>query len=572
MAEKKWVENKYSDEEFSNIMSRSSFTRPIVAALAGRNVQADDLDCYCNATLKNLSSPYRIPGTEKASKRIWEAIKNDEDILIHGDFDVDGITASAVLSWILTQNGANVSTFIPHRIDTGYGFTPDSLHLSLSKYKCNLLITVDCGITSNDAVTSANELGIDTIITDHHEQGEKLPDAYTIINTKLSPELSDLHCLAGVGVAFKLGHAFLKYGKEHDLLFHNVDLREILDLVALGTVADIVPLVGENRILTKYGIRLLAKQIRPGIRALCEISGVKDQLKSSDIAFKLAPHINAAGRLGDPNIAYKLLVTESIVDAMQLAQQLREYNLQRRAKEKEIFQEAESQLLEKIKVNETSSILIYGAEWHQGVIGNVASRIARDYNRPSIVLTIINGSAYGSGRSCSSINLVNILSESSKILGRYGGHPMAVGLSLDPKDIKQLSEQFEKSVANVLDVEDLIPRILYDGDIYLSEINDDFFDNLLKLEPFGHSNLQPIYRITNLSVPYKNLAGKEHTRGYVKDSLGYSFPFIAFNLKPDQLPAPPWNILTVPQINKFHNNSSPQLRIIDIKSVSDDIY
>ena len=570
MTEKKWVKKEYSSVDFNDLISRNGFSRPIAAVLAGRGINNLNVDQYYNASLKNLSSPYRIPGTKKASERLWKAVNNNESILIHGDFDVDGITASAVLSWILSQNGADVNVFIPLRLDTGYGFTPDSLDRALSQYRCDVLVTVDCGITSNEAVTKANSLGIDTIITDHHVQGAELPEASIIINTKLHEEIPDLHCLAGVGTAFKLAHAFIKYGLEEGLVHKRIDLREVLDLVALGTVADIVPLVGENRILTKFGLKILAKQIRPGIRALCDISGITTSLKSTDIAFKLAPHINAAGRLGDPNIAYRLLTTDSIVDALHLANKLKEYNIQRRLKEREIFNEAESQIYEKIKINESFSILIYGENWHQGVIGNVASRIARDYNRPSIALTIKDGQAYGSGRSSANLNLVDILSESSDILTRYGGHPMAVGLSLDPDDIKQLCLQFEKSVSNVLNKEDLVPQIEYDGEIFISEIDEPFFEDLVKLEPFGHSNVQPIFKLSNLHVPFKALAGQNHTRGYVRDINNNSMAFIAFNIKPEDLPKTPWNILAIPQVNKHNGKLNHQLRIVDIKPTYED--
>ena len=570
MSEKKWVKNKYSSVDFDKLISKNNFSRPIATVLAGRGINNGNIDNFFDATLKDLSSPYRIPGTKKASERLWTAIKKNEHILIHGDFDVDGITASAVLAWTLAQNGANVNVFIPLRLDTGYGFTPDSLDRALSLYKCDVLVTVDCGITSNDAVEKANSLGIDTIITDHHVPGAELPSASVIMNTKLHPDLSDLHCLAGVGVSFKLAHGLVKYGLENGLIFNKVDLREVLDLVALGTVADIVPLVGENRILTKFGLKVLANQIRPGVRALCDISGVTNVLKSSDIAFKLAPYINAAGRLGDPNIAYRLLVTDSIVDALHLAQNLKDYNLQRREKEREIFNAAKSQIYEKIKINEAYSILIYGEDWHQGVVGNVASRIARDYNRPSIALTVIDGQAYGSGRSSANVDLVSVLSESADILTRYGGHPMAVGLSLLPSNIEALCRRFEKSVSNVLTKENLVPQIEYDGDIFISEINDDFFEEVAKLEPFGHGNIQPTYKMTNLSVPYKVPAGQDHTRGYVRDCNNNSISFIAFNVKSETLPPPPWNILAIPQVNMHNGRVSHQLRIVDVKSANDD--
>jgi len=568
MAENKWTGKTFSVKELDKLIKEHGLLRPIAQILACRGISSENVKEFFNATLNELSSPYELPGTERASARLWEALRKDEHILIHGDFDVDGLTSSALLSWVLIECGANVSIFIPHRLDTGYGFTSESLDNALNVYKCNLLLTVDCGITSNEAVDRANELGIDVIITDHHEQASKLPTAHTIINPKIHPELKKLHCLAGVGTAFKLAHAFIKYGVDNGLVFKKIDLREVLDLVALGTVADIVPLMGENRILTKYGLKILSSQVRPGVRALCEITGVNASLKSTDVAFKLAPYINAAGRLGDPGAAYKLLNTTSIVEAIAQVKQLQDYNNQRRSKEKEIFEEAESQIYQTIKIHESYSILIYGYNWHQGVIGNVASRIARDYNRPTIVLTIIDGQAYGSGRSSANVNLVNILSGSDDILTRYGGHPMAVGLSLNPKDINLLKKRFEDSVSGVITPEDIIPQMDYDGDIYIPELDQKFFEELERLEPFGFGNLQPIFRLTNLSVPYAKNIGQGHSRGYLKDSNNYSIQFIAFNFSEDKLPKPPWDVLAVPQLNNYNGVMTPQLSIIDIKHSS----
>ena len=563
--EKRWIKTKYSASELSEIIDKYDFSRPIALALAARGVSPQNITSYFNAPLKDLSSPYRIPDMKKAAKRLWEALRKDEKILIHGDFDVDGITASALLARVLAENGAKVSVFIPKRFDTGYGFSPESLDRTLESGKYELLVTVDCGITSVEAVEKAKQLGIDVIITDHHEKGSVLPDAIAIINPKIHEETSDLSCLAGVGVAFKTAHAFLKYGMENGLIFQRLDLREVLDLAALGTIADIVPLVGESRILAKNGIKRLKKQIRPGIRALCEVSHVAN-INSNKISYKLAPHINAAGRLGDPKIAYDLLVTNSIIDAMKLADTLKEYNLERRSKENAIFTKVECQIDEKIRTDEIHSIIVYGENWHQGIVGNVASRISREYNRPSIVLTIIDGLAYGSGRSAADINLVEILAESSDILTRYGGHPMAVGLSLDPANIEELCERFEVAVRKKLPAESMLPTIVYDGDIFISEITEDFFEELAGMEPFGYMNEEPIYKLTNLSVPYQTIAGKLHTRGYLKDVNHHSIPFIFFNVLPNHLPSPPWDILATPQMNEYNNNRVPQLRIVDVKS------
>ncbi len=565
MAENKWVKKEYPVSELNSLMNEYNYSRPIALSLLARGVDTSTVENYFCSTLKNLSSPYRLPDTENAVKRIWKAIKSDEHILIHGDFDVDGITGSAMLLWVLKENGANASVFIPQRLDSGYGFTADSLDSALLTYKCNLLLTVDCGITSIEAVDRANELGIDVIITDHHEQGTSLPKAKYIINPKIHTDLKDLQCLAGVGVAFKLAHAIINYGHEHGLLYKKIDLTEILDLVCLGTVADIVPLLGENRILTRYGLKVLSKQLRPGVRALCEIVGLTSKMKSSDIAFKLAPLINAAGRLGDPKTAFQLLTTTSMVEAMSLAKKLKEYNIQRRTQEYEIVSEAQMQIKATLDTDLISSILVYGEGWHQGVIGNVASRIAREYNRPSIVLTIIDGQAYGSGRSCANINLVEVLTESAELLSRFGGHPMAVGLSLSAEFIKDLGKKFEHTVSQKVTSEELIPQFEYEGEVFISELDDVFFQELESLEPFGHGNPHPVYKLTSLTVPYSTTAGKSHLKGYLRDRNYNSISFIYFNACEIALPEQPWDILAIPQTNFYNGAKIPQLKIVDIK-------
>lgn len=274
------------------LIKGKALPRAIAMYLAARDIAPEQVDMYFNAALSDLSDPFRFPGMETAVKRLWQAIVDREHILIHGDYDTDGITATALLSWILERNGAIVTNFLPHRFDDGYGFTPESLAKALEGAggTCGVLVTVDCGINSCEAVEDAARRGIDVIITDHHEPGDTLPKAVANINPKIHPELADMHNLSGVGVAFKLGHAFLKYGREHNLGGYMTELKEVLDYVALGTVADIVPLLGENRILVKHGMEMLKRQLRPGVRALIEVARISsNSIKPSDITFKLAP-------------------------------------------------------------------------------------------------------------------------------------------------------------------------------------------------------------------------------------------------------------------------------------------
>jgi single-stranded-DNA-specific exonuclease len=564
MGSKIWI-NKSQEQAVDDLIRQNSFSRATALFLAARGIGSNELDVYLNSPLKSLSDPFRFPGIDKAVKRLWQAIQNQEQIVIHGDYDTDGVTATALLSWVLEKNGALVKCFLPHRLDDGYGFTPDSLHKAVEGTDSKVLVTVDCGINSNDSVEEANRIGIDVIITDHHEPGKELPNALAIINPKVYEELADINNLSGVGAAFKLSHAFIKYGLEQNLGGFTTDLKEILDFVALGTVADIVPLQGENRILVRHGIEVLKKQLRPGIRALIEIAKVKST-KPSDITFKLAPRINAAGRLGNADVALQLLKADNIVDAYKYAEKLDDFNRKRQEKEREIFNEAKEQIAEKLNMENRYSILVAGQDWHQGVIGIVASRLARDYNRPAIVLTIQEGQAYGSGRSVANLNMVDVLSQSSKLLTRFGGHPMAVGLGLDSRNINQLHIEFEKHVRENLTSKDLIDHFDFDGEVELRELKQDFFDMLDSFEPFGHSNPQPVFRINHLTPVKSSRVGEKHCRGQLCDHLGYQMDFIAFNQPMDAFPEyQEVDILATPQINNYYGTSHPQLQVMDIK-------
>ncbi len=534
---------------------------------AGRGITAENVESFIEAPLSSISDPYIIPGMKKSAQRLWQAIVNKELIIVHGDYDTDGVTATALLVSVLRQNNADVVTFLPHRFEDGYGFTPESVQKSMEAFekKPSVLVTVDCGITSWEAVDTANELGIDTIITDHHEPSEKIPNAFALLNPKVYPELAELHPLSGVGMAFKLAHAFIKCGRQEKFGGFTTNLQEVLDFVALGTVADIVPIVGENRVMVKHGIRILKQQQRPGIRALVEQARIRSHIKPSDITFKLAPRLNAAGRLGSPEVALQLLLSEDIVDAYKYAQQLEEMNLIRQQKEEEIYNHAKTCLEQNINTEKSYSVVVSGEEWHQGVIGIVASRLARDYNRPSIVLTIHGDDAQGSGRSIGPLNLVKILTECHDYLDRFGGHPMAVGLGLNKANIPEFAKKFEELVRENLTQEDLVHKLETDCEGQIDELLDpNLYKQFEKIAPFGHGNPQPSILLRNVAIEKIHaISAGRHSRGSLIDSSGSSIEFIAFNTTADDAPEGEIDVVVTPGLNDFYDLPKPQLQIVE---------
>ena len=563
-----WNKTEIKDKIVEELIRDSGVPRPIALTLAARGINPTSYPTYVSPELKSLTDPFLIPGIKKAAERIWQGILKKERILVYGDYDTDGVTSTAILVRTLSENGADASYFLPHRFDDGYGFTLESLEKVINESKPNLIITVDCGINGGETVEAAKSHGVDIIITDHHEPGENIPDAYAVINPKLHDHTQELNILAGVGISFKLCHGFIKYGRENNLGGSNTDLKNILDLVALGTVADIVPLLGENRILVNSGLRVLATQIRPGIRALCEEAKVESEMNPSQIAFNLAPRLNAAGRFGSPDEAMKLLETDNIVEAYQIAKTLNSYNLLRKKTENEIYLEAAKQLDDqKASGNLEGAALVSGKEWHLGVIGIVASRLSRDYHRPSIVLSIEGEIASGSGRSIGNINLIDILNDTSDYLTRYGGHPMAAGLSLKTEDVPAFFEAFNKALKKYTTPDNFVPAIDFDGEVDLHELDDNFFGHLKELEPFGCGNQEPLYRINGLNPTNLARAAEKHTRGTLCDSNNNSFRFIAFNQDLDTFPdSGYWDVIATPQINRFRGNENFQLQIIDVRS------
>lgn len=576
----------------NRLMDEASVSRPIGLVLAARGVTPETVQNFLHPEMENLGDPYLLPGTKDAARRLWEAIQKNQRIMIHGDYDTDGITATALLAWVLRENGAQVSCYLPHRIDDGYGLTADSINKN-AKGRCELLVTVDCGITSYDAVDAARAIRLDLIITDHHTPGPTpinggvsgvgsiglgLPadtgsqEWMVVVDPKLPGAPKGTEDLAGVGVAYKVASAFLKYGVENGIGGEETDLHAVLDLVALGTVADIVPLLNENRILVRQGLKVLSMQTRPGVHELCDIAKVGESLATTDITYRLAPRINATGRMGDPTDSLRLLEASDVEKAKELAAILDNLNRERQTIEERVVNEAEEQIERRYKAGSprglevARSLVVWSDSWHQGVVGIVASRLTRRYHRPSVVLTRDpSGQFTGSARSLRTLNLVQVLDECKDSLIRFGGHAMAAGLSLEEANLEKFCQEFDAAVQKVLGIESMLPSLSICGEVAFAEMDEVFFQELKELEPFGHGNTEPIFITRGVMPERKVPAGRDHTRGMVRDAAGTRMQFIAFSRLPSDFPPGPWDIVYSPHINRYHDKEVPQLRIHDIR-------
>ncbi len=547
------------------MMAQYGLSRPTAMVLVNRGISLEEVPDFINPRLSKLSDPFKLRDCLKAVERIWRAIHNGEKILIFGDFDTDGITATVLLNWVLRENGAKVKVFLPLRMEDGYGLSVSALQ----KFEgdVDVVITVDCGITSIEGAAWLREKGIDLIITDHHEPGEVLPDAYAIINPKLEEYNDSYWYLSGVGVCFKLCHGFLKYGREKGLGGWRPELREGMDLVTLGTVADIVPLLGENRSLVRYGMKVLQTRHRPGIHALCEICGLSEQLSTEDIAFRLAPRINAAGRMGDAVEALELLQARSVIEAHELAAKLEQLNQKRQAQEELVYQAVKAYIEER-ELWRRNLIVAWDRDWHPGVLGIVAARIAQEYNRPTIVLTGISGEELsGSGRGVFNCNMIELLEPCRHLLLRYGGHPMAVGLALREENIEQFIETVEAAIVDSgQNLTHSIAVLEIEGVLSLAELTEKWFRERELLQPFGHKNPMPCFMFRNVSAGKIAQAGTSSTRGVLFDEENRRIEFIFFGTKPHEMPPQPWDISAIPDINSYGGVERPQLRILDVRT------
>ncbi|SJZ72389.1 single-stranded-DNA-specific exonuclease RecJ [Selenihalanaerobacter shriftii] len=528
----------------------------------------EEINDFLNVSLDGLHSPFLLKGMEKAVNRISNAVEANEVIAIYGDYDVDGITSTGALINFFQQLDIEVKHHIPNRLDEGYGLNKGAIK-KISESGVKLVITVDCGISDYLEVEYANQLGIDIIITDHHEVPDQLPQAEAIINAKQSDCNYPFPELCGVGVAFKLIHGLT-------ITNSNLDeeiIKDYLDLVTLGTVADIVPLIGENRIIVKHGLEILKNSKSLGVNALVEVSNLQDrEIGTGHIGYILAPKINAAGRIGNPDLALKLLITKQPTQAKDIAQELKEINQDRKDIQAEILKEAEL-MIEGINLDQTKVLVLASERWHSGIVGIVASKIVEKYHKPTIMIAIEDeGIGKGSARSIKGLNIYYAIKNSKELLASYGGHEQAAGLSIEENNISQFRRETNQYADQVLTEDDLTPRLKLDAKVSLSELSMGLVEELNSLAPFGLNNPRPKFAVEGVTVNNFKIVGKndEHLQLFIKDEISNdTVKCIGFNMaefrellltQRDKI-----DLACTLDINEWKGNRELQLNIKDIK-------
>lgn len=522
-------------------LSRALNCHPVTAAvLVNRGyVSRPDARRFLDAALTAIRPPSSLQDMERAVRRLSGAIRRKEKILIFGDYDVDGVTATTLLTEFLGAVDADVSHYIPHRTREGYGFQTRHVTDPALARGVDLIITVDCGTGSHEAVAAAREAGIDVIITDHHSLTGAPPPAAAVVNPRRSDCCAGLGDLAGVGVAFYLIIALRTRLREEGFWKETPEpnLKRFCDLVALGTVADVVPLTAENRIFSRAGLERLRCGDRPGIQALLTAAGIGDRpLNAEDIAFRLGPRINAAGRMDHAGLALELMTTDDPERAAGIAQELNRLNSERQAVERRILDDVNNHLRLHPHLLQGRSLVLASGRWHQGVLGIVASKVVRRYYRPVILIGEEEGIGKGSGRSIPGVDLHRALSACEGDLDRFGGHAMAAGLTIRSDGIAAFRDHFDEAVRGAAGEEAFTPVITIDAELGVTDVTDTLLDELSSLNPCGEGNPEPLFMARNVRVKFSKVVGGHHRRMTLcseSDRSGRSIAAIQFNIDPE---------------------------------------
>ncbi len=557
---KKWQIYETDEKQIDKIQKEYGLNKLLATILANRNlIKSEDIKLFLQPTRNDFYDPYLITDMEIAVKRILKALKNKEKVTIYGDYDVDGITSITVLKSFLQDIGLETATYIPNRLKEGYGLNKQAIE-KIKQEGCQLMITVDCGISGIEEIEYANSLGLETIVTDHHEPGSELPKALAIIDNKRKNSKYPFRELAGVGVVFKLIQALgikLELKEEAYLKY--------LDIVCIGTISDIVPLVDENRVIAKLGLRLVQQTKNLGLQSIINSSGYT-KIDSSTISFGVAPRINACGRMGHTEEALQLFLSKNRNEVSNLTQKLNQYNILRQEIEKKITKEV-IEKIEKENLEQNKAIILGGKDWHHGVIGIVSSKITEIYFKPSILLSFEGDNlGKGSGRSIPGFDLHDALMKCQDLIEKFGGHSMAVGITVKEQQLQKFREKFEE-IAEQENIEEIMPIINIDAKIDLNDINKDMVESLKMLEPFGEANKMPVFVFKNLKIDsIRALSEGKHLKLTLKDNnniinaIGFNIGYLAEDYRiGDKV-----DVVGVLEINSFNGVNSMQINMKDI--------
>ncbi|MAT38071.1 MAG: single-stranded-DNA-specific exonuclease RecJ [Ectothiorhodospiraceae bacterium] len=541
----------------------------IASILVSRGIEDyDSAKRFFRPSLQQLHNPFLMHDMEKAVSRVINASEQGEKVLVFGDYDVDGTNSASLLYLYLKRIGLDVEVYIPDRMSEGYGISEPSIDYAAEK-GVKLLVSIDCGITAVSQVEYAKGKGIDVIICDHHEPAEEIPDAYAVLDPIKPLCKYPFKYLSGAGVGFKLIQGLAEYFDEREVPY------EYLDFVAIAAAADIVPMIGENRILVYYGLKLLNENPRPGIKALMESANLTfGDLTAQQIVFVMAPRINAVGRLGDATRAVDLLTAEDYGEAISYAQVLEEENRNRRVIDEETYNAAQEVAEQYIKDGEDDPIVLHDNDWHPGVIGIVASRLVEKYYRPTVLLTTVDGVAKGSARSISNFNIYEALKSCEDLLLQFGGHKYAAGLAIEIENIPAFRERFVANSAEMITDDMLQHEIKADAMLRLSDITPRFFRILKQFAPFGPGNMRPIFFARDVEIyGQPRIVGKDHLKlkfrqdGVVFDSIGFNLGSRLDLIKSGQKNA---DILFTVEDNNWNGNVFPQLKLKDLRITNEE--
>ncbi len=565
----RWIKPSLNSGLAAHLGQKFGVSPVITSLLINRGFSSPEkISRFLSPSLQLLEDPLMVNNMREAVEVVERALRKQQSILIFGDYDVDGITSTVMLTLFLRQFGLSPQFIVPRRLEEGYGLSMDSLERALADGKPDLLIAVDCGTSSRDEVAWLREQGISVLILDHHTSKDDLPEDCVLVNPHVhDPEDVEWKNLCSVGLVFKFCHACIKIMREQgDPLAEQMDLREFLDLVALGTVADLVPLDGENRILVKHGLRRLMKCRRPGICALMEVSGLSlgDPIAPFDIGFKLGPRINASGRLSDASLPIQLLLNNDWTSCAQTARTLDSYNRERQEIEREITEKAQAQV--KRSYSGAMGYVLYEPEWHAGVVGIVASRISRKFNCPAIILGAdSDGQLKGSGRSVDGVDLVEVLKHCSEHIVQWGGHPMAVGLTVESSQLEPLRDAFNQALKSIYPEGLPEQTIKVDVDLEVTDLTENLLRELESLAPYGQGNPEPLFCIRQAVLQNIQPLGTDHFRfQLIRPGNTYPLDGVAWGLA-SRMPvsASEIDIVVKYHWHTYRGRRSPRLTLLD---------